>query len=194
MLTWAMRLTSMPCNSTWGSHCSASSTGSPKFKTPPPHNYNASIVVAFSQGMRDEKMLEKLATHEVKDVFELFNLADKYARAVEGRAWHSQPAPGARKVSKPEADAATQSSGKNKNRKKKKSNNKKPLAGSPTTAAIAAAAGGGHGPLGNKRPCQPSSSDEGGLRCPVHNSRHHSTEACREIKKLAEQFHKQQKQ
>jgi hypothetical protein len=39
--------------------------------------------------MRDEKMLEKLATHEVKDVSELFNLADKYARAAKGRAWHS---------------------------------------------------------------------------------------------------------
>jgi hypothetical protein len=39
--------------------------------------------------MRDENMLEKLATHEVKDVFELFNLADKCARAAKGRAWHS---------------------------------------------------------------------------------------------------------
>jgi hypothetical protein len=36
--------------------------------------------------MRDEKMLEKLATHMVKDVSELFNLADKCARAAEGRA------------------------------------------------------------------------------------------------------------
>jgi hypothetical protein len=34
-------------------------------------------------------MLEKLATHEVKDVSELFNLVDKYARATERRAWHS---------------------------------------------------------------------------------------------------------
>jgi hypothetical protein len=50
---------------------------------------NASVVVAFRHGMRDENMLEKLATHEVKDVFELFNLADKCARAAKGRAWHS---------------------------------------------------------------------------------------------------------
>jgi hypothetical protein len=39
--------------------------------------------------MRDEKMLEKLATHDVQDVSELFSLADKCSRATEGSAWHS---------------------------------------------------------------------------------------------------------
>jgi hypothetical protein len=39
--------------------------------------------------VRDEKMLEKLVTHEVKDVFELFNMADKCTKIAEGRAWHS---------------------------------------------------------------------------------------------------------
>jgi hypothetical protein len=39
--------------------------------------------------MRDEKMPEKLATHDVQDVFELFSLLDKCARAAEGYAWHS---------------------------------------------------------------------------------------------------------
>jgi hypothetical protein len=97
-----------------------------------PHISSASVVVAFRQGMRDEKMLEKLVTHEVKDVSELFNLADKCARAVEGRAWYSQPTPEAGKAGKPDVDSAAQSSGKNKNRKKK-SNNNKPLAGAPTT-------------------------------------------------------------
>jgi hypothetical protein len=34
-------------------------------------------------------MLEKLATHQVEAVTTLFALADKCARAAEGRAWHS---------------------------------------------------------------------------------------------------------
>jgi hypothetical protein len=34
-------------------------------------------------------MLEKLATHDVETVTMLFALADKCARAAEGRAWHS---------------------------------------------------------------------------------------------------------
>jgi hypothetical protein len=56
---------------------------------------NASIITAFCQGVRDEKMLEKLATHDVETVPTLFALADKCARATEGRAWHSAPQTGA---------------------------------------------------------------------------------------------------
>jgi hypothetical protein len=56
-----------------------------------PRISDASIITAFRQGVRDEKMLEKLATHDVETVTTLFALADKCARATEGRAWHSAP-------------------------------------------------------------------------------------------------------
>jgi hypothetical protein len=56
-----------------------------------PHISDASIITAFRQGVRDEKMLEKLATHDVETVTTLFALANKCARAAEGRAWHSAP-------------------------------------------------------------------------------------------------------
>jgi hypothetical protein len=56
-----------------------------------PRISDASIITAFRQGVRDEKMLEKLATHDVETVTMLFALADKCARATEGRAWHSAP-------------------------------------------------------------------------------------------------------
>jgi hypothetical protein len=56
-----------------------------------PHISDASIITAFRQGVCDEKMLEKLATHDVETVSTLFTLADKCARAAEGRAWHSAP-------------------------------------------------------------------------------------------------------
>ena len=49
-----------------------------------PHISDASIVTAIRQGVRDEKMLEKLATHEVESVTTLFSLADKCARAAHG--------------------------------------------------------------------------------------------------------------
>jgi hypothetical protein len=54
-----------------------------------PYISNASVVVAFCQGVRDEKMLEKLTTHDIQDVPTLFILADKCAKATKGRAWHS---------------------------------------------------------------------------------------------------------
>jgi hypothetical protein len=89
-------------------------------------------------------MLEKLATHNIKDVAKLFSLADKYTRAAEGRAWHAPPAPEAGKDGQPDASAASQEGGsKNKNNNKKKADdNNQPLAGAPT-AAVAAAAGWG---------------------------------------------------
>jgi hypothetical protein len=60
-----------------------------------PRISDASIITAFRQGVRDEKMLEKLATHDVETVPTLFALADKCARAAEGRAWHSASQTGA---------------------------------------------------------------------------------------------------
>jgi hypothetical protein len=39
-------------------------------------------------------MLEKLATHYVETVTMLFALANKCARATEGRAWHLAPQTG----------------------------------------------------------------------------------------------------
>jgi hypothetical protein len=59
-----------------------------------PRNSDASIIIAFRQGVRDEKMLEKLATYDVETVTTLFALADKCARAAESRAWHSAPQTG----------------------------------------------------------------------------------------------------
>ena len=46
------------------------------------------VIVAFWQGIRDERMLEKLGTHEVETTAELFALAHKCAKATEARAWH----------------------------------------------------------------------------------------------------------
>jgi hypothetical protein len=54
-----------------------------------PHISNTSVVVTFQQGMRDVMFLEKLATHDVQDVSELFSLADKCSRATKGCALHS---------------------------------------------------------------------------------------------------------
>jgi hypothetical protein len=149
-----------------------------------PRISNASVVVAFHQGVRDEKMLEKLATHDIQDVSALFSLADKCARAAEGRAWHSPVAPARKEASKPNAGTSAQGVG-GKGKKKKKAGGSQSLAGAPTAASVAAAANGGRGgQRGDKRPRQPSNSDEGGAKCPVHNSTQHTASECQEIKKL----------
>ena len=103
---------------------------------------DASIITSFRQGVRDEKILEKLATHEVESVTTLFSLADKCAKAAEGSAWHSAPQDGDTKAGG--SGATAQGGGKKK--KNKNRSRGEPQPGGPAVAtaapATAAAAGG----------------------------------------------------
>ena len=101
-----------------------------------PRISDASIITAFRQGVRDEKMPEKLATHDVETVPTLFALADKCARAAEGRAWHSAPQTGATQSRGP---GAIPWDGKKK--KKKDNDYQRPR----STALVVAATTGGQG-------------------------------------------------
>jgi hypothetical protein len=79
-----------------------------------PRISDASIIIAFPPGVRDEKMLEKLATHDGETVTTLFALADKCARAAEGHAWHSAPQTGVAQMG--DSGAVAQDGKKKKNR------------------------------------------------------------------------------
>jgi hypothetical protein len=136
-----------------------------------PRIFDASIITAFRQGVRDKKMLEKLATHDVETVPTLFTLADKCARAAEGRAWHSAPQTGTTQMGGSGAIPRD-------TRKKKKGRGyEKPQ---PTVLVVAAAIGG-RGDR-NKRP-RPQRGN--GDSCPIHPNGRHSAAECREIIDLA---------
>jgi hypothetical protein len=136
-----------------------------------PRISDASIITAFRQGVRDKKMLEKLATHDVETVPTLFALADKCARAAEGRAWHSAPQTG---VTQTGGSGAAPRVGK----KKKKGRGYERL---QSTALVVAAATGGRGDC-NKRPRPQRGSSSS---CPIHPNGRHSDAECREIIDLA---------
>jgi hypothetical protein len=146
-----------------------------------PRISDASIITAFRQGVRDEKMLEKLATHDVETVPTLFALADKCARAAEGRAWHSAP-----------QTRAVQSGGSGvvprdgKKKKKKDHDYQK----SRSTALVVAAAIGGQGDR-NKRP-RPQRGSSGS--CPVHPNYRHSAAECHAIIDLAKRVSERHEQ
>jgi hypothetical protein len=144
-----------------------------------PRIFDASIITAFHQGVRDEKMLEKLATHDVETVSTLFALADKCAGAAEGRAWHSAPHTG---VAQTGGSGAVPRDGK----KKKGRGHEK----SWSIALVVAIATGGWGDR-NKRP-QPQRGNIGS--CPVHPNSHHSAAECREIIDLAKHISKRREQ
>jgi hypothetical protein len=94
--------------------------------------------------VRDKKMLEKLATHDVEIITTLFTLADKCARAAEGRAWHSVPQTGVTWTGG--SGATTQGGGK---KKKKNRGHDRPQSG----ALVVVAATRGRDECG-KRPKQ----------------------------------------
>jgi hypothetical protein len=144
-----------------------------------PRISDASIIIAFCQGVRDEKMLEKLATHDVETVSTLFALADKCARATEGRAWHSAPQTG---VAQTGGSGAVIQDGK----KKKNRGLERP----PSAAPVVAAATGGRSER-NKRP-RPQRGNSGS--CPVHPNSRHSAEECREIIELAKRISERREQ
>jgi hypothetical protein len=146
-----------------------------------PRISDASIITAFRQGVRDEKMLEKLATHDVETVPTLFALADKYARAAEGRAWHSAPQTGA--VQSGGSGAAPRD---RKKKKKKDRDYQKPR----STALVVAAATGGQGDC-NKRP-RPQRGNRG--PSPMHPNGRHSAAECREIIDLAKRVSERREQ
>jgi hypothetical protein len=106
-----------------------------------PRISDASIITAFRQGVCDEKMLEKLATHDVDDVTTLLALSDKCARATEGRAWHSVPQVKVTKMG--DSDVITQGGGRKKKRNKNHDHEKPRFA-----ISVAAAAAGGQGECG----------------------------------------------
>jgi hypothetical protein len=145
-----------------------------------PRISDASIITAFRQGVRDEKMLEKLATHDVETVPTLFALADKCARAAEGRAWHSAPQT---RAAQSGGSGAVPQDGK---KKKKDRDYQKPR----STALVVAAATGGQGDR-NKRP-RPQRGGSGS--CPVHPNGRHSAAECREIIDLAKRVSERREQ
>jgi hypothetical protein len=120
-------------------------------------------------------MLEKLATHDMETVPTLFALADKCARAVEGRAWHS--APQTRATQPGGSSAALQD-------EKKKKKKDRDYQKSRSTALVVAATTGGRGDH-NKRPRSQSGSDGS---CPVHPNGRHSAAEYREIIDLAKRI------
>jgi hypothetical protein len=136
-----------------------------------PRISDASVITAFHQGVRDEKMLEKLATHDVETVSTLFALPGKCARAAKGRAWHSAPQTGAAQTG---GSGVVAQDGK---KKKKNRGREKPH----SAALVVAAATGGQ----NERTKRPRPQRDNSGSCPVHPNSRHSIAECREIIELA---------
>ena len=83
-----------------------------------PDVHPAAVISAFHQNVRNRKMHEELAMNKVKDVAELYVLADRCTRADEGRKYPSEDA-GAETDSTNDDTAAPTKKGRRRNRKYK---------------------------------------------------------------------------
>jgi hypothetical protein len=110
----------------------------------------------------------------------LFALADKCARAVEGRAWHSAPQTGA---------AQSGSSGVVLRDGKKKKKDRDYQKSRPTALVVTVVTGGQGDRNKRPRPQKGSSSS-----CPVHPNGRHNAVECREIIYLAKRVSERREQ
>ena len=81
-----------------------------------PDVHPAAVISVFHQNVRNRKMREELAMTKVKDVAELYVLADRCARAEEGTKYPDEDA-GAETDSTDEDTAAPTKKGQRRNRK-----------------------------------------------------------------------------
>jgi hypothetical protein len=126
-------------------------------------------------------MLEKLSTHDVETITTLLALADKCARAAEGRAWHSAPRTGVAHMGG--SGAITQD---DKKKKKKSRGLERPSSAAP----VVVAATGGR----SERNKRPRSQRGNNGSCPMHPNSRHSITECREIIELAKRVSKRREQ
>jgi hypothetical protein len=145
------------------------------------------IVYTFRNGVRHNRMLEKIASKEPKTTAELFKLADKVARKEEAWAWNS-PSTGAAAAAAPES--VTRS-------KRRDTRGKRKPARSDDEGHVLAADGPTRAPRKEKatgdKPSSTAPSGEGRSAdkwCSVHNTYQHSLADCRSVKNLVERFRK----
>ena len=124
-----------------------------------PRITDAEIISAFSAGVTDVKMREKLAMHDIDSVVKLFELADKCAKAEEGRLFaHNVP----------DADADAKGKGSSSKRK-------------PPTVLAAEPEQKQH-----RGRDVTSGKRDGRPYCIYHDMYSHNTEDCVELKRLGE--------
>ncbi|XP_015642243.1 uncharacterized protein [Oryza sativa Japonica Group] len=144
------------------------------------------VVYAFRNGVRHNRMLEKIASKEPKTTAELFELADKVARKEEAGPG-TLPAPVRRPQLPPSLPPALSG----------EIGGKRKPARSDDEGHVLAADGPARAPRKGKatddKPSSTAPPSEGRSAdkwCSVHNTYRHSLTDCRSVKNLAERFQK----
>ena len=155
-----------------------------------PDVHPAAVISAFHQNVRNRKMREELAMNKVNYVAKLYVLADRYARAKEGRKYPGEDA-GAETDSTDEDAATPTKKGRRGNRKRK---GKAVLAveGSDDTGAAKKVKADAPGKeIAGCAACRAlAATDKPGTSgkqyCKIHRTKGHDLQNCRQIELLVE--------
>ena len=134
----------------------------------------ATVITTFHANVRQAKMREKLNTRKVRTVAELFELADKCARAEEGRK-----IPGVDTADSGEKVGTSSGADKRKNRKRK------------TKAVLAVESSGKKTKANNKGKGKAAEADPGSPYCKIHLTSDHDIQECWQVEYLAKKQKKE---
>ncbi|SPT20207.1 unnamed protein product [Triticum aestivum] len=154
-----------------------------------PDVHPAAVISAFHQNVRNRRMREELAMPKVKDVSELYALADKCARAEEGRRLPGETV-GA-EGSDNDDSAPTK---KSRRRNNKKRQGKEVLAaeqssdGGGAKAAKSGGSGKGVAACSNWKAVAAADKQDGTNRqyCKIHRTKGHDLQSCKKVEQLVQ--------
>ena len=142
------------------------------------------MISTFHQNVRNRRMREEMAMTKIRDVSELYALADKCARAEEGRRLPGEDTCAGGSDSE-DAAPAKKSRRRNNRRKGKKEVLAVEKSGKEAPAKQAQAGGSGKEPAPAAAADKPGSSDK--QYCKIHRTKGHDLQNCKKVEQLVEQ-------
>src|SRR6187399_472771 len=143
-----------------------------------PDVHHAAVISAFHQNVRNRGIREEMAMCKIRDVSELYALADKCARAEEGRRLPGEDT-GAGGTDSEDAAPAKKSRRRNNRRKNKKEVLAVEKSGEEAPAKQTQAGGSG------KEPAPVAAADK--QYCKIHRTKGHDLQNCKRVEYLVEQ-------
>src|SRR4051812_45877323 len=149
-----------------------------------PDVHPAAVISAFHQNVRNRRMREEMAMTMIRDVSELYALADKCARAEEGRKLPGEDA-GAGESDSDDAAPAKKSQRRSNRRKNRKEVHAVEESGKEAPAKQTQAGGSGKEPAPVAAADKQDGSDK--KYCKIHRTKGHDLSNCKRVEYLVEQ-------
>src|SRR3954466_13724083 len=154
-----------------------------------PDVHPAAVISVFHQNVRNRRMREEMAMCKIKDVSELYALADKCARAEEGRKLPGENTGAGESDSE---DTAPARKNRRRNNRKKKSQDVLVVEQSGDEGAAKKAQAGGSGKeVAGCTNCQDVAvadkrDDTNKQYCKIHRTKGHDLQSCKQVERLVE--------